>query len=90
MDLWYGLRASIKNQILANAIKEEVNFSPRDLTTLMLELHKQHKKKTSLTKANKSKGFVQQVIINNEELVATFQAISSLLKNMYVHMVKLA
>jgi hypothetical protein len=56
----------------------------------MLELHKQHKKKTSLTKANKSKGFLEQVIINNEELVATFQGISSLLKNMYVHMVKLA
>jgi hypothetical protein len=41
------VKASVKNQILANAIKEEeVNFSPRDLTTLMLELHKQHKKKT--------------------------------------------
>jgi hypothetical protein len=53
MDLRYGSRASVKNQILANAIKEEVDFSPRDLTTLMLELHKQHKKKTSLTKANK-------------------------------------
>jgi hypothetical protein len=68
MDLWYGSRASVKSQILTNAIKEEeVNFSPRDLTTLMLELHKQHKKKTNLTKANKSKGFLEQVITNNED-----------------------
>jgi len=67
MDLWYGSRENIKNEILANAIKEDVvNFSPRDLTTLMLELHKQHKKRTSLTKAKKSKGFLEQVITNNE------------------------
>jgi hypothetical protein len=48
MDLWYGSRANVKNQIPTIAINE-VSLFHREPNTLTLELHKWNKK-TSLTK----------------------------------------
>jgi hypothetical protein len=70
MDLWYGSRANVKNQIPTIAINE-VNLFHREPNTLILELHKWNKK-TSSTKIDKLEGFLEQVIIDNKELVVTF------------------
>ncbi len=87
MDLWYGSRANVKNQISTIA-KNEVSLFHREPNTLILELHKWDKK-TSLTKIDKLEGFLKQVITNNKELVVTFKEILVLLKNMDGHMATL-
>jgi hypothetical protein len=49
---------------------------------LISKPHKQNKK-TSLTKIDKLEGFLEQVITDLKKLMATFQATSTLLKNMH-------
>jgi hypothetical protein len=51
------------------------------LRALISKPHKQDKK-TSLTNTNKLEWFMEQVITNNKELVATFQVTLALLKSM--------
>jgi hypothetical protein len=67
MDLWYGSRANVTNQIPTIAINE-VSLFHKEPNTLILELHKWDKK-TSLTKIDKLEGFLEQVVTNNKELV---------------------
>lgn len=86
MDIWYRLKASVKNQTPTSSTKkDEINLSFGKPSKLISKPPKQNKK-TILTKINKLEGFLEQVITNLKKLMATFQATSTLLKNMDEHM----
>jgi hypothetical protein len=61
-------------------------LSLRKPNTLISEPHKQDKKTSLTTYTDKLEWFMEQVITNSKELVATFQITLTLLKSMDVHM----
>lgn len=86
MDMWYRLKATVKNQTPTSSTKkDEINLSFGKPSKLISKPPKPNKK-TILTKINKLEGFLEQVITNLKKLMATFQATSTLLKNMDEHM----
>ena len=86
MDMWNGQRASVVNQMPASAQEDDDHHSMQ--TT-------QQNSPASATKDKKKKfqdkmeGFLEQIVSNSSNLIASFQATTDLLKNMDAHMATL-
>ena len=84
--MWNGQRASVVNQMPTSAQEDDDHHSMQ--TT-------QQNSPASFTKDKKKKfqdkmeGFLEQIVSNSSNLIASFQTTKKLLKNMDVHMTAL-
>jgi 5-methylcytosine-specific restriction endonuclease McrBC GTP-binding regulatory subunit McrB len=83
MDMWNGQRASVVNQMPASAQEDDAQHTTEQNSPASAT--KDKKKKFQ----DKMEGFLEQIVSNSSNLIASFQATTDLLKNMDAHMATL-
>jgi len=86
MDMWNGQRASVVNHMPASAQEDDDHHNMQTTQqTSPANATKDRKKKFQ----DKIEGYLEQIISNSSNLIASFQATINLLKNMDAHMTAL-
>ena len=83
MDMWNGQRASVVNQMPASAQEDDAQYTTEQISPASAT--KDKKKKFQ----DKMEGFLEQIVRNSSNLIASFQATTDLLKNIDTHMATL-